>query len=142
MLCMNCKYDHECPYMTDQDMVHALMDGGEEVYKLMDKVRELLGQLKARIKEDFKMSKDFGFDIELAGCRGYESEGHEEGFKVGWDDESLEGLRSLILELYRLNSECRSKVGVRVPFETYDVLMAVLEKCVCTARSCGVVSEN
>ena len=138
MLCVDCKYGHECPYMKTDDMEHALIvEGDEEVDVLMGKVRKLLEQLKARVKEAFGVSVEFDFCIDLNECQGY-----EEGFKVSWDDEDSETMDVLVTELYRLAGDCRSKVGVRLPFDLFDTVLGVLERCRFVAVGPAKVNEN
>ena len=138
MLCIDCKYGHECRYMTTDNMEHALVvEPGEEVCRLMGMIKELFKELKARVKEEVKMSKGFNFGIELNDCQGY-----ERGFKMGWDDEDAKVLSVLHLSLLKLYGDCRSKVGVRVPFEVYDILIAMVERFGLAVSHPGKIGEN
>ena len=138
MLCVDCKYGHECPYMGADDMMHALVvEGDEKVVKLMGEVNVLLEKLKARVKEVFEMSKRFDLHVDVAQCEGF-----EELFKMSWDNEDTLALNVLITELHRLAGDCRSKVGVRVPFEVFEGVVGALERCSIIAMGRGEVSEN
>jgi len=134
MLCEDCKYGHRCPYMRTDDMLHAVVvEGDEKVGELMGSVRELLTELKGRVKEVFGMSREFDFDVDLAQCEGY-----EEGVKVRWDNDDLVALHVLVAELYRLAGKCRSEIGVRVPYETFFRVVNVLERCAMCVMSPSV----
>jgi len=138
MLCIDCKYGHECPYMKADDMGHALIvEGDELVDELMGKVRELLEKLKSRVKEAFGVSVEFDFNVGLVQCQGY-----EEGFKLSWDDEDSATLDILVMELYRLAGECKSKVGVRLPFNMFDAVVGALERCRFVAVGPAKANEN
>lgn len=94
-------------------------------------------KLKARVKEAFEVSVEFDFSVDLAQCQGY-----KEGFKVNWDDEDSKALDILVIELYRLAGDCRSKVGVRIPFDVFDEVLGALERCRFAAAGPAKASEN
>jgi hypothetical protein len=124
--------------MTTDDMDHALIvEGDEEVSKLMNKMGRLLQQLKGRVKEAFGVTVEFDFHIDLNHCQGY-----EEGFKVSWDDEDSTTIDIMVTELYRLAGDCRSKVGVRIPFDVFEVVVDMLERCRYVAVGPAKVNEN
>jgi len=124
--------------MSTDDMEHALIcDGGLPIEESMMRAREVFQELKGRVCEAFGVSCDFDFGIELRQCQGFESV-----VKESWDDEDSEALNMLIVELYRVRADCRSKVGVRLSFALHEAVIGALQRCVNVGCRRGVFSQN
>lgn len=136
-MCESCKHGHECPYIgkTD-DMLHAFLEGDSEIEGLKEEIDNIGEALEARIKEVFEVSKRFHFGFDMVECEGFEA------YEVAWSDKDVEMWHALVIELYGLAGDCRSKVGVRVPFYIFDAVVVGLEKYLSVVESGKVVGRN
>ena len=134
-MCVRCKHGHECPYMETSDMLHVFLEGDGEVERLKASIDILCEALEVRIHEVFEVSKKFHFDVDMIGCEGYED-------ASDWSDKDLQKWHVLVMGLYELAGNCKSKVGVRIPFKMFDVLVDVAERYLNVVEGGKVISPN
>ncbi len=135
-MCVRCKHGHECPYMETSDMLHVFLEGDGEIERLKAEIDNLCGALEARINEVFEVSKKFHFDFDMIECEGYAA------YEVDWSDKDLQKWHALVMGLYELAGNCKSKVGVRIPFGMFNAVLNVLERYLNVVESGKVISKN
>lgn len=148
VMCMDCERQDYCRLSKEFNSV-LIDDIGkfedEELNELRAKVDLALGDFKLRLKEIYGIRKGFDIGIHFYNCEDFKSaevlSGDEDYGKV--DDENSEKLNVLVFALYKLAGDCRSKVGVRIPFGMFDKVVQELERYMNVLESGkGIISEN